>query len=132
MDKVLKKILVVLLLILLTSTVAINANNVYAEGEDGYQAALKTALNNTEKDQETGASNAARNITAAIISSVRIIGVCIAVTMLLVLAMKYMSAAPGEKADIKKSAIVYVVGAVVLFAVVGILGIIEQFAGIIS
>ncbi len=48
--------------------------------------------------------------------------------MLLVVAMKYMTAAPGEKADIKKSAVAYVVGAITLFAVTGILGIIEEFS----
>jgi hypothetical protein len=51
--------------------------------------------------------------------------------MLLTVAMKYMSAAPGDKADIKKSAVAYVVGAIVLFAVTGILTIIEQFAVVI-
>lgn len=80
----------------------------------------------------TGTSTKVENITGTIISVVRIAGVAIAVVMLLTLAMKYMSAAPGEKADIKKSAIVYVVGAVVLFAVVGILGIIEKFSGAIK
>ena len=48
--------------------------------------------------------------------------------MLVVLAIKYMSAAPGDKADIKKHAVVYVTGAVVLFGSAGILSIIEKFA----
>ena len=48
--------------------------------------------------------------------------------MLAVLAMKYMSAAPGEKATIKKHAAVYIVGAIVLFGAAGILNIIETFA----
>ena len=43
-----------------------------------------------------------------------------------------MSAAPGEKAEIKKSAVVYVVGAIVLFAVTGLLTIIEKFATVIT
>ena len=52
--------------------------------------------------------------------------------LLLTVAMKYMSSAPGDKADIKKSAVAYVVGAIVLFAVTGILTIIEQFAVVIK
>ena len=48
--------------------------------------------------------------------------------MLAILGMKYMSAAPSEKADIKKHAVVYIVGAVIMFACTGILGIIQQFA----
>ena len=74
----------------------------------------------------------ATNVVATVISSIRIIGVCFAVVMLLTVAMKYMSAAPGDKADIKKSAVAYVVGAIVLFAVTGILTIIEQFAVVIK
>ena len=56
----------------------------------------------------------------------------VAITMLLVLAMKYMSAAPSEKADIKKHAVVYVVGAVVMFAASGLLTIIGNFASSIG
>ena len=52
----------------------------------------------------------------------------VAVTMLVMVAIKYMSAAPGEKADIKKHAVIYVVGAIVMFASTGILGIIQKFA----
>ena len=49
--------------------------------------------------------------------------------MLIVLAIKYISAAPSDKAEIKKHAVVYVVGAIVLFAASGILQIIKNFAG---
>ena len=52
--------------------------------------------------------------------------------MLIVLAIKYISAAPGDKAEIKKHAVVYVVGAVILFAATGILGIVKNFASNVS
>ena len=98
-----------------------------------YSEQMSSLISNADTvDKPTGASNTATNVVATVISSIRIIGVCFAVVMLLTVAMKYMSAAPGEKADIKKSAMIYVVGAVVLFAVVGILGIVEQFAVIIK
>ena len=78
---------------------------------------------------ETGAGgttvSSARKIIGAIINVVKVISVGIAVIMLAVLAMKYMLAAPGDKADIKKHAVVYVVGAVVLFGASGILSIIH-------
>lgn len=81
------------------------------------------------KGDTTGAKGKVESVLAVIITIVRIAGVCIAITMLLAVAMKYMTAAAGEKADIKKSAVQYVVGAIVLFGVVGILGIIDKFAG---
>lgn len=81
---------------------------------------------------ETGASNTAESVIGTIISAARIIGICFAVVMLLTIAMKYMTAAAGDKADIKKSAVAYVVGAIVIFAVTGILGVIQQFAVVIT
>ena len=48
--------------------------------------------------------------------------------MLIVLAIKYISAAPGDKAEIKKHAVVYVVGALVLFGASGIIEVIKQLA----
>lgn len=76
----------------------------------------------------TGTVEKVNSITGTVITSIRIIGVAVAIVMLLVVAMKYMTAAPGDKADIKKSAMQYVVGAIVLFAVTGILGIISKFS----
>ena len=76
----------------------------------------------------TGASTSAQNILNAILSVAQVIGIGVAVIMLVVLAIKYISASPGDKAEIKKHAVIYVVGAVILFAASGIIQIIKQFA----
>lgn len=68
-----------------------------------------------------------KNIINAVLGWVQIIGIGVAVIMLVVLAIKYISAAPGDKAEIKKHAVVYVVGAVVLFGASGLLQIIKSF-----
>lgn len=81
----------------------------------------------TIKD-ESGASTSASNIIGAIINIAQVIGVGVAVIMLIVLAIKYISAAPSEKAEIKKTVVIYVTGAIVLFASSGILQIIKNFA----
>jgi type IV secretory pathway VirB2 component (pilin) len=83
-----------------------------------------TIQSNTTSTTATAASN----ITGQILGVVQVIGVAVAVIMLIVLAIKYISAAPNDKAEIKKHAVVYVVGAVVLFAASGIIGIIRGFA----
>lgn len=77
----------------------------------------------------TGAADSLNRIIGSAITIVQVVGVGVAIIMLIVLAIKYISAAPGDKADIKKHAVVYVVGAVVLFAASGILGIVKNFAG---
>jgi uncharacterized membrane protein YadS len=82
-------------------------------------------------DNVKDTSNAAKktqNVVGAVLKVTRIIAVGIALIMLTVLAMKYMYSAPGEKATIKQHAVVYIVGAIVLFASAGILAIIENFA----
>ena len=74
-----------------------------------------------------GAANL-NNVINAILGIAQIVGVGVAVIMLIVLAIKYISAAPGDKAEIKKHAVIYVVGAIILFAAAGILGIIQTLA----
>ena len=78
--------------------------------------------------QESSLIEPAQNIAGTILAIVQVIGASVAIIMLIVLAIKYMSAAPNDKAEIKKHAVVYVVGAVVLFAASGLLGIIRGFA----
>ncbi len=78
--------------------------------------------------QQDTAADSVQNITGTILAVVQVIGVAVAVIMLIVLAIKYMMSAPNDRAEIKKHAVVYVVGAVVLFASSGILGIIRGFA----
>lgn len=70
-----------------------------------------------------------KNISGSVITIARIVCAGVAIIMLTVLAMKYMLSAPGDRATIKKHAVVYVVGAVIMFACTGILGIIQNFAG---
>lgn len=89
-------------------------------------------ITDLDAGQDSTANTKVKEIVATIITIVRVVGVAVAIVMLLAVAMKYMTAAPGEKADIKKSAVVYVVGAVVLFAVTGILGLINTFSSNIS
>lgn len=77
----------------------------------------------------SGATSSVNSIIGALISIVQVVGMGVAIIMLVVMAIKYISAAPSEKAEIKKSATVYIVGAIVLFAASGILQIIKNFAG---
>ena len=58
---------------------------------------------------------------------IKIVAVGVGMIMLTVLAIKYMVSSANERASIKQNAIVYVIGAVVLFGAAGILQIIEQF-----
>lgn len=87
------------------------------------------ALNNIlEGTAQGNITKKANSVAGTVISVFQVVGVAIAIIMLLTLAMKYMMASPGDKADIKKHAVPYVIGAVCLFAASGILKILEKFA----
>jgi hypothetical protein len=87
------------------------------------------SLSNTfTKQDNSGASTAAANIIGMIINIAQVIGMGVAIIMLIVLAIKYIAAAPEGKAEIKKNATIYIVGAIILFAASGILGIVRNFA----
>ena len=62
-----------------------------------------------------------------ILGILQIVGMAAAVIILIWLGIKYMSAAPSEKADIKKSMVIWIVGAVLLFAASGILSLVRSF-----
>lgn len=114
--KIIRIFLVVLSVCMLFSTLAY--------GYD-YSGTISTLDGSTG---DTALNSKANKIMGAIISVTRIVATGIAIIMLLTVSMKYMMSAPGDRADIKKHAVVYVVGAMVLFGASGILKIIQSFA----
>lgn len=68
-----------------------------------------------------------KNILSAVLSVVRTVGAAVAIIMLMTIAAKYIIASAGERADIKKYAVNYVIGAIILFGTTGILGIVQSF-----
>lgn len=129
-----EKVLKISLILILTISIfwGIFQTNIYA-ADGSYSGQMSQLLKDSETyTDKTKTVDKVNTITSTVITSIRVIGVAVAIVMLLTLAMKYMTAAPGDKADIKKSAIQYVVGAIVLFGVVGILGIISNFSSAIK
>ncbi len=82
--------------------------------------------------EDTEASGKVKTAGNKIIGIVQVVGTAVAVVMLLWLGIKYIVAAPDEKANIKQSSFIYVIGAIFLFAAVNILGIINTFANDIT
>lgn len=123
MAKLMKVMTVVLLAVMVVASIATSVNALTFD-----QAGDTSTVTNAAQDT-SGAADSINRIVGSVLTIVQVIGCGVAVIMLIVLAIKYISAAPGDKADIKKHAVVYVVGAVVLFAASGILQIVKNFAG---
>ena len=66
-------------------------------------------------NKPTSAMDNAGSALNSVLSVIQVIGVAVAVIMLMVLAIKYMIASSSDRADIKKHAIIYVTGAILLF-----------------
>ena len=105
--------------------------SVFAEEDMTFNSISSTSVTANASDN-TGTARAAQKVLQSVLTIAQVIGVGVAVIMLIVLAIKYISAAPNDKAEIKKHMVVYVVGAVVLFAASGILEVIKKFAKIFN
>ena len=75
----------------------------------------------------TAATGSFEHPLEIIIGIVQVVAVGMAAIMLVFLAIKYMTSSVNEKAEIKKHAVVYVVGAIIAFAASGILEIFKDF-----
>ena len=126
-NNVIKIISIIMLAVMIMTTIS-GMLNVQATSIDDVTASY---IRDNATDT-TGASEKIKTIIQAILVVAQVIGVGVAVIMLIVLAIKYISAAPSDKAEIKKHMVVYVVGAVLLFAAAGILEIIKKFTDIIN
>ena len=79
-------------------------------------------------DSKAGdAKTVTKDIIGAILNTIRVASAGIAVVILIVLACKYMLASAGDRADIKKYAMNYIIGAFIMFGATAITSIIKTF-----
>jgi len=123
MNKIGRKISIFLISIIVFCILGCLSFNVFAS--DNFDI---DSFNHTNVPGSNTFSNLVNNSAITAITVARIVCVAIAIVMLLVIAMKYMISAPGDRADIKKHAINYVIGAFILFGVTGILSILNNIS----
>ncbi len=76
---------------------------------------------------DTGTLTEMNSFRNKIYTVFQIVGTGLAVIGLILLGIKYVYSAPNERADVKKYAIVYVVGAVLFFGAIGIVELLKGF-----
>ena len=114
-NRILKITTILVIAMMLVSTVS----TVFAEGASDVLGKL------------TGNTDAASAVTTTannIVGVVQVICYATAVIMLIYLGVKFITASPEAKADIKKSAIIYVIGAIIVFAAGTLLGVISNLS----
>ena len=119
--KINKKIVKIVSIILLLFLVGlIISNNVFAyDYANTYKA--------FENKNAGRAGNTITDLMGAIINIMSVVGVGIAIIMLIVLGIQYTNKGAEGKAEAKKDLTGYIIGAVLLFGVSGILKILQMF-----
>ena len=79
------------------------------------------------KTDKSDATNTVTKILGATINLFQIFGTGFAIIMLVVLVIKWIGASPSGKAEIAKSSRYYIIGAIFIFAAVGLLQIVKTF-----
>lgn len=114
-----KRIAKILTVLIIIATIATMLSAVFAEGAADVLGQLKG---------NTGAATAVTKTANNIIGIVQVICYAAAVIMLVLLGVKFITASPEGKAEIKKSAIIYVIGAIIVFAAGTLLSIISNLS----
>lgn len=102
--------LMVLIVIMMFSSIAYSDNDNFS----------MTEIESNALENDT-VKTPIKEAIGAVMSVIRIVATGVAIIMITVVAMKYMMAAPGDRADMKKSSVQYVVGAFIVFGAANIL-----------
>lgn len=78
--------------------------------------------------KNTTTTNSIFNTSNKFLGALEVIGTGVAIVMLIYIAIKYMLVAPEGKAEYKKTAIAYAIGAVILFAAPKLVKVIMEIA----
>ena len=113
------KILKIIVAIMVLMTLVLFMSSVYA----GWQPDWTRFDSQHSGDVESKVTN----FMGIIVNVISIIGAGVAVIMLVSTGIRYVSASAGGKAEMKKSFTNYIIGAVMIFAAIGILKIIQNF-----
>lgn len=116
MDKKIVKIFIVFLNLIILATIF--SNIILAASVSDFSG---------KSDMLGNANKSVVNILGTILEIVRIIGAAVALSMLMIIGVRYLLASAGDRADIKKYAMNYVIGAVILFGASGLLGLAKNF-----
>lgn len=90
---------------------------------------LKSFAKNITFDPKAPNDPKAKGIANNIIGIIQFVAVAIALGMLIIIGIKYITAEPSEKANIKDQSLVYLFGAVLIFAATGILEAVKGLVG---
>ena len=124
--KVLTALLLVVMMVMSLNTVAFahGSTTTTSSGEIGSVIDKINDSANNKLNDDSGVAS----LGGQIVGIIQIIGIVVAVVILLVLGIKYMTGSAQEKAEYKKTMIPYIIGAILIFAASTIVNVIFNLA----
>lgn len=80
----------------------------------------------------SGGSSMVKEAGNQIIGTVYIVGVIASVGSMMIMGIRFMLASPEGKADLKAQLVPYLIGAILIFAAVNVMALVEKMAGSIK
>ena len=120
MPKNIKKMIIIFIMICMYIIMINNYSFSFVLNPGGYEPASTTDASQTTQLQ---------NIANDIISPLRFIGTIVSVIALMIIGVKYMLGSVEEKAEYKKTMKPYIIGAIMLFGITNLLGILVGIIG---
>lgn len=123
-----KKIFMILYILIFAFIITSISVTCFAAGAPSTQQAI-TAMQGMEDGgtPDTTATAKLGPIINSVIAIIQVAGTGISLIMVTILGIRYLLAAPSDKADVKKQIAPMLIGAVILFASVNIVQIIANF-----
>lgn len=122
--KIRKSVKVLLILLISIFIISIMQNLVFASST----TEAITAMGNMKGADIEDGTGKLGNVINAVIGLIQVAGTGISMIMVTMLGIKYILAAPSDKADVKKQIAPLVVGAIILFAAVNLVSIVATIA----
>lgn len=120
---------IVLSLIMLLIMCAINTTCVYADQSEGVEAIIS---NMSDASTPDGADSGIAGSINDVIGMLQIAGTGIALIVVTMLGIKYMLAAPSEKANVKQQIMPILIGCILVFGAITIVSAITDFSAVID
>ena len=122
--KIRKSVKVLLILLISIFVISVMQNLVFASST----TEAITAMGNMKGADIEDGTGKLGNVINAVIGLIQVAGTGISMIMVTMLGIKYILAAPSDKADVKKQIVPLVVGAIILFAAVNLVSIVATIA----
>ena len=122
--KIKKSMKILLILLISIFIISVMQNLVFASSTTD----VISAMGNMQGADIEDGTGKLENIINAVIGLIQVAGTGISMIMVTMLGIKYLLAAPSDKADVKKQIAPLVVGAIILFASVNLVSIVATIA----